>query len=122
MIGKIGGAWRSAQLHERDAGAKSRSYLQALKLRLRLNDIAKIGGPLPDRPRRMHRQTYYRLCRRLEELEKKLGPRFRLRETDYGPWFPNDLGTSGKAKRPRITQDGAGGFLGVRAAATRTLS
>jgi hypothetical protein len=69
-------------------GAKSRSYLQALKLRLRLNDIATIGGPIPERPRRMHRQTYYRLCRRLEELEKKLGPRFRLRETDYGPLVP----------------------------------
>jgi hypothetical protein len=66
----------------------SRSYLQALKLRSRLNDIAKIGGPPPDRPRGMHRQTYYRLCRRLEELEKKLGPRFLLRETDYGPLVP----------------------------------
>jgi hypothetical protein len=69
-------------------GAKSRSYLQALKLRSRLNDIAKIGGPPPDRPRGMHRQTYYRLCRRLEELERRLGPRFRLRETDYGPLVP----------------------------------
>jgi hypothetical protein len=71
-------------------GAKSRSYLQALKLRLRLNDIAKIGGPPPDRPRGMHRRTYHRLCRRLEELEKKLRdcPRFLLRETDYSPLVP----------------------------------
>jgi hypothetical protein len=69
-------------------GAKSRSYLQALKLRLRLNDVAKIGGPPPERPRRMHKKTYYRLCRRLEELEKKLGPRFRFRETGYGPLVP----------------------------------
>jgi hypothetical protein len=71
-------------------GAKSRSYLQALKLRLRLNDIAKIGRPVPERPRGMHRTTYLRLSRRLEELERTLSdsPRFMLRETDYGPLVP----------------------------------
>jgi hypothetical protein len=71
-------------------GAKSRSYLQALKLRLRLNDIAKIGGPVPDRPRRMHKRTYQRLCQRLEKHEQNLhrSPRFMSRETDYGPLVP----------------------------------
>jgi hypothetical protein len=76
-------------------GAQSRRYLQALKLRLRLNGIASIGLPLPERPRRMHRTTYERLCRRLERLEQPLrqNRRFTSRETDYSPWFPNDLGT-----------------------------
>ena len=53
-------------------GAQSRRYLQALKLRLRLNGIASIGLPLPERPRRMHRTTYERLSRRLERLEQPL--------------------------------------------------
>jgi hypothetical protein len=71
-------------------GAKSRSYLQALKLRLRLNGIASIVGPIPDRPRRMHRRTYQRLCRRLEKLEQKLrnSRRFMSRETDYSVLVP----------------------------------
>jgi hypothetical protein len=68
-------------------GAKSRTYLQALKLRLRLNGTASIGLPIPDRPRRMHRRTYQRLCRRLEKLERDL-ERFRLRETDYSVLVP----------------------------------
>ncbi len=71
-------------------GAKSRSYLQALKLRLRLNGIASVAQPIPDRPRRMHRRTYQRLCRRLEKLEQKLhnSRRFMSRETDYSPLVP----------------------------------
>jgi hypothetical protein len=66
-------------------GSKSRAYLQALRLRLRLNDFAKIGGPVPDRPRGMHTSTYRRLCRRLEALEQQLrsNQRFMSRETDY---------------------------------------
>jgi hypothetical protein len=66
-------------------GAKSRSYLQALKLRLRLNGIASIAEPIPERPRRMHRETYQRLCQKLEELEQPLrnSRRFMSRETDY---------------------------------------
>lgn len=47
-------------------GAKSRSYLQALKLRLRLNGVASLDRPIPDRPRRMHKRTYQRLCQRLD--------------------------------------------------------
>ena len=66
-------------------GAKSRSYLQALKLGLRLNGIASIIAPIPDRPRKMHKRTYQRLCRRLEKHEQKLrnSRRFMSRETDY---------------------------------------
>jgi hypothetical protein len=35
-------------------------YLQALKLRLRLNGIASLDEPFPSRPKRMHRKTYAR--------------------------------------------------------------
>jgi hypothetical protein len=66
-------------------GAASRSYLQALKLRLRLNGIASIAEPIPDRPRGMHERTYQRLRRRLEQTERPLrnNPHFMLRETDF---------------------------------------
>ena len=63
-------------------GAKSRRYLQALKLRLRLNGIASLSEPFPERPKRMHRKTYRRLRERAEFLERDL-QRFRSRETDY---------------------------------------
>ena len=81
------GLWYASQRR----GAQSRRYLQALKLRLRLNGIASIGLPLPERPRRMHRTTYERLCRRLERLEQPLrqNRRFTSRETDYSPLVPN---------------------------------
>ncbi len=71
-------------------GAKSRRYLRALKLRLRLNGIANLREPFPPRPKRMHRKTYVRLRRLGERLEKDLrdNPRFRDRETDYGPLVP----------------------------------
>jgi hypothetical protein len=78
--------WYSSQRR----GAKSRIYLQALKLRLRLNGIASLTAPIPQRPRRMHERTYQRLRRRLEDLERQLGPksRFVSRETDYAPLVP----------------------------------
>jgi hypothetical protein len=71
-------------------GAKSRCYLRALKLRLRLNGIANLGEPIPDRPKWMHRRTYERLRRRLQNLEEELGhsSRFVDRETDYSPLVP----------------------------------
>ena len=71
-------------------GAKSRSYLQALKLRLRLNGKASILVPIPDRPRGMHRRTYQDLCRRLEKHEQKVGNsrHFMSRETDYSVLVP----------------------------------
>lgn len=71
-------------------GAKSRRYLQALKLRLRLNGIASLREPFPQRPKRMHKRTYDRLRERAERLERGLrdNPRFRDRETDYSPLVP----------------------------------
>jgi hypothetical protein len=71
-------------------GAKSRCYLQALRLRLSLNGIANLKEPIPKRPKRMHKTTYMRLRRRLENLEEQLGhsSRFVDRETDYGPLVP----------------------------------
>jgi len=71
-------------------GAKSRRYLQALKLRLRLNGIANLNEPFPDRPKRMHRKTFERLRRKGEALEADLheNTHFRFRETDYSVLVP----------------------------------
>jgi hypothetical protein len=78
--------WYSSQRR----GAKSRLYLQALKLRLRLNGIASLREPIPGRPKRMRKRTYDRLRRRLQNLEEQLchSPRFMMRETDYTPLVP----------------------------------
>jgi hypothetical protein len=78
--------WYSSQRR----GAQSRRYLKALKLRLRLGGIANLREPFPDKPKRMHRTTYERLKARAEMLEHDLrdNPRFRNRETDYGPLVP----------------------------------
>jgi hypothetical protein len=71
-------------------GDKSRRYLQALKLRLRLNGIANLREPFPTRPKGMHQRTYDRLRRQGERLERDLrnSHRFMLRETDYSPLVP----------------------------------
>jgi len=73
--------WYSSQRR----GEKSRRYLRALKLRLRLNGVANLREPFPPRPKRMHRKTYLRLRQLGERLEQGLrdNPRFRDRETDY---------------------------------------
>jgi hypothetical protein len=78
--------WYSSQRR----GAKSRIYLQALKLRLRLNGIASLAEPIPPRPKGMHERTYQGLRRKLEGLERQLGPesRFLSRETDYALLVP----------------------------------
>jgi hypothetical protein len=72
------------------ARARSRSYLQALKLRLRLNGIASLTAPIPDRPKRMHRRTYQRLRERLEGFEQRVrsSRRFMSREVDYTVLVP----------------------------------
>jgi hypothetical protein len=77
------GLWYSSQRR----GAKSRSYLKALRLRLRLNGIASLAKPIPDRPKRMHQKTYDLRRRELELLERDL-QRFRTRETDYSVLVP----------------------------------
>ena len=71
-------------------GAKSRRYLKALKLRLRLNGIANLREPFPARPKGMHRKTYARLHGLGERLEREMrdSPRFLNRETDYAPLVP----------------------------------
>lgn len=71
-------------------GAKSRRYLQALKLRLRLNGIASLAASFPERPKRMHKITYLRLRERAEKLERDVrdSSRFKLRATDYSLLVP----------------------------------
>ena len=66
-------------------GTKSRRYLQALKLRLRLGGVASLTEPFPVRPCGMHRRTYDRLRSRAEQLEQGLhqNRRFRRRKPDY---------------------------------------
>jgi hypothetical protein len=71
-------------------GAKSRRFLQALKIRLRLGGLASITEPFPERPRRMHRRTYLRLRRRAEQLEQDLrgSRRFLRKKIDYSVLVP----------------------------------
>jgi hypothetical protein len=71
-------------------GAKSRRFLQALRLRLRLNGIASLAEPFPDRPRGMHRKTYARLQSRAHRLEAGLrkSRRWLHRKTDYSILVP----------------------------------
>jgi hypothetical protein len=55
-----------------------------LKLRLRLNGIASLAQPFPERPPRMHKKTYDRIRRTAERLERQLQKsRFLHRQTDY---------------------------------------
>jgi hypothetical protein len=62
---------------------KSRTGFAASKLRLRLNGMASLTEPRPERPRGMHRRTYQRLLRRLESLESCLSPRQKAKHVDY---------------------------------------
>jgi len=52
--------------------AKARTYLQAYRLRQRLGGSRPVFDPIPERPYRMKRTTYERLCARIERLERSL--------------------------------------------------
>jgi len=64
-------------------GTKKRIGFAASKLRLRLNGIAALTEPRPERPRGMHRKTYARALRRLEAYESRLSPKQKAKPVDY---------------------------------------
>jgi hypothetical protein len=51
---------------------KARSYLQAYRTRQRIGGSRPVVDPVPERPYRMKRKTYARLCDRIERLEQPL--------------------------------------------------
>jgi hypothetical protein len=51
---------------------KARAYLQAYRARQQLGGSRPGIDPLPDRPYRMKRKTYARLCDRIDRLERQL--------------------------------------------------
>jgi hypothetical protein len=63
--------------------AQGRAHFQACKLRLLLDGQAQLSMPFPERPPRMHRQTYERLKREGTRLEAGLSRRMRRRLPDY---------------------------------------
>jgi hypothetical protein len=70
-------------------GEKSRRYLKALRIRLRLGGVASLAEPFPERPRRMHHKTYAGLKSYADWLERDLhDSRFESRRTDYSVLVP----------------------------------
>jgi hypothetical protein len=51
---------------------KARAYLQAYRTRQQIGGSRPVTDPLPERPYRMKRKTYARLCDRIERLERPL--------------------------------------------------
>jgi hypothetical protein len=51
---------------------KARAHLKAFRLRQRLGGSRPVLDPIPERPYRMKRATYRRLCSRIERLERPL--------------------------------------------------
>jgi hypothetical protein len=51
---------------------KARIYLQAYRLRQRFGGSRPVLDPLPERPYRMKRKAYQRICARIEWLERTL--------------------------------------------------
>jgi|SRR5712671_1731733 hypothetical protein len=65
---------------------KARAYLQAYRTRQQIGGSRPVKDPLPERPYRMKRKTYDRLCDRIERLERPLvGSRIISRAPQ---WFP----------------------------------
>ena len=62
---------------------QGRLHFELCKLRLRLNGIASLTEPFPERPSGMHRKTYERLRNRAKQLESQISRRVRARATDY---------------------------------------
>jgi hypothetical protein len=52
--------------------SKARAYLQAYRLRQKLGGSCPVLDPIPERPYRMKRKTYSRICARIEHLERSL--------------------------------------------------
>lgn len=63
--------------------ARTRPHRTAAKIRLQLDAEAKIGGPIPPRPKGMRRARYGRLITRLIEAEGRLSPRMRKKPPPY---------------------------------------
>jgi hypothetical protein len=51
---------------------KARAYLKAYRLRQRLGGSKPVIHPIPERPYRMWRRTYERICAEIERLERPL--------------------------------------------------
>jgi hypothetical protein len=51
---------------------KARIYLKAYRLRQQLGGSRPVPDPIPERPYRMKRVTYRRLCSRIERLGSRL--------------------------------------------------
>jgi hypothetical protein len=62
---------------------KGRRHFEACKLRLRLGGIASVNASLPERPRGMHKKTYARLRKRIDDLERDLSGYFKAKPADY---------------------------------------
>ena len=52
--------------------SKSRAYLKSYRLRQRLGGSRPVIDPMPERPWRMWRRTYNRICAEIERLERPL--------------------------------------------------
>ena len=63
---------------------KARAYLQAYRTRQQIGGSRPVTDPLPERPYRMKRKTYARLCDRIERLERPLVGSRILRQRHYG--------------------------------------
>lgn len=62
---------------------KNRIGYAASKLRLKLNGMAALTEPPPERPRGMHRKTHARSLQRLEAYESRLSPKQKAKPVDY---------------------------------------